>query len=243
MLHAYDEDMINGDFVFIIFELDQTQVALYSKQPFKWFFSSYKPTLNRYHHVKKAFEAAFVLAIKSPASKTYAKFTAEVKRRSPEEPFNSTVYQGYLWKANSKFLANKTKVKCWYLTARIVSLSRQVSKLRRVFPTKIDGRICSLPAVPLGDRQANHMSERSERTEISPAGLERAHKQRGTGGEAVLAILWSCLTRLTWDLSQTGSPTSFARFMCDDFLVGGNLKPDSRTKFAHTGLRNARIQV
>ena len=65
MLHAYDENMINGDYAFIIFELDQTQVALYSKKPFKWFFSSYRGTLNRYHHVKEAFEAAFVLAIKA----------------------------------------------------------------------------------------------------------------------------------------------------------------------------------
>lgn len=112
MLHAYDEDMINGDFVFIIFELDQTQVSLYTEQPFKWFFSSYPRTLNRYHHVKAAFEAAFVLAIKSPSSRSYANFTEQVKRRSPEEPFNSTVYQGYLWKKNSKFPANKTKVKC-----------------------------------------------------------------------------------------------------------------------------------
>jgi len=109
MLHAYDENMINGDYAFIIFELDQTQVKLYSDKSFKWFFSSYKQTLNRYHHVKEAFEAAFVLAIKSPSSESYAKFTDEVKRRSPEEPFNSTVYQGFLWDNNSKFPAHKTK--------------------------------------------------------------------------------------------------------------------------------------
>ncbi|XP_068761980.1 LOW QUALITY PROTEIN: atrial natriuretic peptide receptor 1-like [Montipora capricornis] len=109
MLHAYDEGMINGDYAFIIFELDQTQVTLYRKQPFKWFFSSYKETLNRYHHVMEAFEAVFVLAIKSPESESYAKFTAEVKRRSKEAPFFSEVYTGFLWGSGS-FLANETKV-------------------------------------------------------------------------------------------------------------------------------------
>lgn len=112
MLHAYDENMINGDYAFIIFELDQTQVALYSKKPFKWFFSSYRGTLNRYHHVKEAFEAAFVLAIKSPSSKSYVNFTEQLKIRSIDPPFNSTVYTGYIFEGNStnhKFPANKTK--------------------------------------------------------------------------------------------------------------------------------------
>ena len=119
MLHAYDEGMINGDYAFIIFELDQTQVALYRKQPFKWFFSSYKETLNRYHHVMEAFEAVFVLAIKSPESESYEKFTAEVKRRSKEAPFFSDVYTGFLWGSGKPdFLANETKVIfefCWRL--------------------------------------------------------------------------------------------------------------------------------
>lgn len=114
MLHAYDEKMINGDYVFIIFELDQAQVGIYSNRPFKWFFSSYKDTLNRYHHVKDAFQAAFVLAIKSPSSKSYMNFTEELKIRSRDEPFNSLVYTGYLWTDNKKFPANKTKVRYWF---------------------------------------------------------------------------------------------------------------------------------
>lgn len=109
MLHAYDENMISGDYVFIIFELDQTQVSIHTKHPFKWFFSSHRQTLNRYHHVKMAFEAAFVLAVKSPALASYKKFTEELKRRSPEAPFNSRVYEGTLWHNNSMFPANKTK--------------------------------------------------------------------------------------------------------------------------------------
>lgn len=110
MLHAYDEGMTKGDYAFIMFELDQTQVSLYTRQPFKWFFSSYRTTLNRYHHVKKAFEAALVLAIKSPSSKSYPSFTAELKRRAPDPPFDSHVYEGFLWKKSSKFPANKTEV-------------------------------------------------------------------------------------------------------------------------------------
>ncbi|XP_020613215.1 atrial natriuretic peptide receptor 1-like isoform X2 [Orbicella faveolata] len=109
MLHAYDEGMTDGDYAFIMFVLDQSEMSLYTKLTFKWFFSSYKTSLNRYHHVKKAFEAAFVLAIKSPSSKSYPNFTAELKKRSRDPPFHSKVYEGYLWNQNSKFPANKTE--------------------------------------------------------------------------------------------------------------------------------------
>ena len=111
MLHAYDENMTKGDYVFIIFELDQLQVGIKTDLPFKWFFSSHKSTLHRYDDVKQAFEAAFVLAVKSPSSKSYVNFTEELKIRSTDEPFNSTTYTGYLFQRKTgKFLANKTKV-------------------------------------------------------------------------------------------------------------------------------------
>lgn len=109
MLHAYDEGMINGDFIFIISELDQTQMAKFRDQPFKWFFSSFKQTNNRFHHVLEAFKAVFVLAVKSSESESYAKFTAEVKRRSTQAPFYSKVYTGYVFK-DKRFPANKSKV-------------------------------------------------------------------------------------------------------------------------------------
>ena len=108
MLHAYDENMTNGDYVFIIFELDQLQVGIKTDQPFKWFFSSHASTLDRYDDVQQAFEAAFVLAVKSPSSKSYVNFTEELKIRSTDEPFNSKAYTGYLFQG--MFLANKTKV-------------------------------------------------------------------------------------------------------------------------------------
>ena len=110
MLHAYDEGMTDGDYAFIMFVLDQSDMSRYTKQSFKWFFSSYTTSLNRYHHVKKAFEAAFVLAIKSPSSESYPRFTAELKKRSRDPPFYSKVYEGYLWKNKSDFPANKTEV-------------------------------------------------------------------------------------------------------------------------------------
>ncbi|XP_031575271.1 atrial natriuretic peptide receptor 1-like isoform X2 [Actinia tenebrosa] len=100
MLHALDHGMINGDYVFIMFELDQNQVSSYAKQPFKWLFSSYPSTLNRYNHLQRAFAAVFVLAVKSPSSKNYSLFQEELKRRAPEAPFYSTVYKGFLWDSN-----------------------------------------------------------------------------------------------------------------------------------------------
>ena len=114
MLHAYDEDMTNGDYVFIMFELDQAQMAMYTVKPFKWFFSSHRETLNRYEHLLEAFEAVFVLAIKSPTSESYTSFAEELKRRSPDPPFNSEVYKGYLWEDNTSFPANKTRVSEWW---------------------------------------------------------------------------------------------------------------------------------
>ena len=110
MLHAYDENMTNGDYVFIIFELDQSQVRIKTDLSFKWFFSSHTSTLDRLHQVKQAFEAAFVLAVKSPSSKSYVNFTEELKIRSTDEPFNSKAYTGYLFRGKTRFLANKTKV-------------------------------------------------------------------------------------------------------------------------------------
>ena len=108
MLHAHDENMTNGDYVFIIFELDQWQVGIRTDWPFKWFFGSHRSTINRYDQVKQAFEAAFVLAVKSPSSKSYVNFEEELKTRSTDEPFNSKAYTGYLFQGS--FLANKTKV-------------------------------------------------------------------------------------------------------------------------------------
>lgn len=111
MLHAFDENMTNGDYVFIIFELDQLQVGIKTDLPFKWFHSSHTSTLDRRDQVKQAFEAAFVLAVKSPSSKSYVNFTEELKIRSTDEPFNSTVYTGYLFqRKKDEFLKNKTKV-------------------------------------------------------------------------------------------------------------------------------------
>lgn len=111
MLHAFDENMTNGDYVFIIFELDQLQVGIKTDLPFKWFLSSHTSTLDRRDQVKQAFEAAFVLAVKSPSSKSYVNFTKELKIRSTDEPFNSTAYTGYLFqRKKDEFLKNKTKV-------------------------------------------------------------------------------------------------------------------------------------
>ncbi|XP_048576329.1 atrial natriuretic peptide receptor 1 isoform X2 [Nematostella vectensis] len=109
MLHAYDEGMHTGQYVFIMFVLDQSLISVYTKSPFKWLFSSYKSTLKRYHHLQKAFEAVFILAVKSPKSDNYTAFKNELKARSPDHPFYSTVYQGYLWHKNNNFPANKTE--------------------------------------------------------------------------------------------------------------------------------------
>ena len=130
MLHAYDEGMINGDYAFIMFELDQSQVSIYSKHPFKWYFSGHQSTLNRYAEVVKACEAAFVLAVKSPSLASYSKFKDELKKRSIDPPFYSKRYKGYLWGNNvtgTKFLANSTQVRATSLNAVIAANHCQLS--------------------------------------------------------------------------------------------------------------------
>ncbi|XP_020901343.1 atrial natriuretic peptide receptor 1 isoform X2 [Exaiptasia diaphana] len=108
MLYALDHGMINGDYVFIMLELDQNQVSLYSKQPFKWLFSSYPSTLNRFHHLRDAFAAVFVLAVKSTSKTSYSKFQDELRERAPQYPFFSKVYEGNLFRNNKNFPAKKT---------------------------------------------------------------------------------------------------------------------------------------
>lgn len=111
MLYALDHGMINGDYVFIMLELDQNQVSLYSKQPFKWLFSSYPSTLSRFHHLRDAFAAVFVLAVKSTSKTSYSKFQAELRNRAHEKPFYSKVYSGHLFgDKKNNFPAKKTEV-------------------------------------------------------------------------------------------------------------------------------------
>ncbi|EDO33461.1 predicted protein, partial [Nematostella vectensis] len=79
------------------------RVAIIYENVTKWI--EMKETLIK----KKAFEAVFILAVKSPKSDNYTAFKNELKARSPDHPFYSTVYQGYLWHKNNNFPANKTE--------------------------------------------------------------------------------------------------------------------------------------
>ena len=95
MLAAHKAGMINGEFVFIIFELSVNSLEGRLKMPFKWFISHYSDTLHTSHIVKEAFRAVFVLAPKIP-SRNYTLFEMKVKKRLSGPPFFSKSYVGYM---------------------------------------------------------------------------------------------------------------------------------------------------
>lgn len=93
---AKQEGMINGEFAFILFELNQGFVSRRSMLPFLWFthvlLGKYRNSSNVQADVKAAMSSALVLAIKTPSGLGYKKFVNEVKEKTLLIPFYSTRY-------------------------------------------------------------------------------------------------------------------------------------------------------
>ncbi|XP_015762338.1 PREDICTED: speract receptor-like [Acropora digitifera] len=93
---AKQEEMINGEFAFILFELNQGFVSRKSSLPFLWFqhglLGNYRNSSKVLADVKAAMSAALILAIKTPSGSGYKKFVDEVKKKTLLSPFYSTRY-------------------------------------------------------------------------------------------------------------------------------------------------------
>ncbi|XP_048576040.1 atrial natriuretic peptide receptor 1-like isoform X3 [Nematostella vectensis] len=92
---ATQENMVSGDYIFIMFELNQQTVKKKMNLPFLWF-ESELPEMNRTKEttaaVKKGFRAVLMLAVKSASGKDYKYFLQKLKKKTSEPPFNSSFY-------------------------------------------------------------------------------------------------------------------------------------------------------
>ena len=112
LIPAREVGLTNGDYAFIMFELDHDEVLLNKEFP------SYRFTLptNNDHYfrckLQQAFESVLLIALNVNENKgAFKKFQRDVKRRSPDEPFNSTIYQGYIFDDPTQMLRNTTQVR------------------------------------------------------------------------------------------------------------------------------------
>ena len=96
MLPAREAGLTNGDYAFIMFELDQDRVLFGSQYPSWWFSVSTDPR-DPYYRCKfqNAFNSVLVIALKAYVKKNqeaFTKFERTVRARSPEPPFYSDAF-------------------------------------------------------------------------------------------------------------------------------------------------------
>lgn len=93
---AKQEGMINGDFVFILFELNQGDVHRRKGLPFFWFYNYFHNELRNSTltsaAIREAMQAALVLAVKNPRGESYQSFLTEIRLKTSQSPFYSLHY-------------------------------------------------------------------------------------------------------------------------------------------------------
>lgn len=97
LMPARQAGLTNGDYVFILFELNHDEVLLANRYPSYWFAV---PTGedDPYYRCKfqQAFDSVLVLALNvNQNATTFDQFQSDVKNRSIDPPFYSTAYQEY----------------------------------------------------------------------------------------------------------------------------------------------------
>ena len=102
--------MINGEYAFIICMTDVDEVNRNLKHQFKWYISHYTETLHTSMYVKKALEAALILAPKLPEAE-YSRFVQRLRVAMGKAPFNSKAYIG---KINGTHM-EKSQSKVYYV--------------------------------------------------------------------------------------------------------------------------------
>ena len=90
--------MNNGDYAFIMFQLDPLSVEKYVARPQLWFSGGYKMTRNLNVEEEKEFykmyKSVLLLAFNTKRIDKYNKFADEMKRKMSEPPFCSDAYTG-----------------------------------------------------------------------------------------------------------------------------------------------------
>ncbi len=90
---AYNEGMINGKYAFILVMKDVDEVSRKQENPFKWYISHYAETLHTTKEVRKALDAALILAPKLPTP-SYSSFVDRLRKTIAGPPFHSNAYIG-----------------------------------------------------------------------------------------------------------------------------------------------------
>lgn len=93
LLVAFNESMVNGEYAFIIFMKDVDEVERNLKHQFKWYISHHTETLHTTKEVKKALDAALILAPKLPEA-SYSTFVNRLRTTMGHAPFFSKSYIG-----------------------------------------------------------------------------------------------------------------------------------------------------
>ena len=111
---AYKEELTNGEFVFVMFELDHEEVLLNAKNTGNWFSLSIdQPDPYVRCRFQEAFASVLLISLKIEGSqRRTGKFLDEVQRRSPDPPFYSKAYEGYIFDDASFGPRNQTTVCC-----------------------------------------------------------------------------------------------------------------------------------
>lgn len=90
---AFNESMVNGEYMFIVCMKDVGEVKRKLKHQFKWFISHYTETLHTTRDVQKALEATLILAPKLPEAE-YSRFVDRLRTAMGKAPFFSNTYIG-----------------------------------------------------------------------------------------------------------------------------------------------------
>ena len=94
LLPAREANLTNGDYAFILFELDHDEVLMTKSYPSYWFTFPTDPD-DPYYRCKfqQAFDSVLVIALNVNENKgAFKKFQDAVQKRSPDPPFNSPFY-------------------------------------------------------------------------------------------------------------------------------------------------------
>ena len=118
LIPAREVGLTDGDYAFIMFELDHDGVFRHKEHPSSWFTT---PTDRNdpYFRCKfqQAFESVLMIALNVKENKEgeFKQFQRAVQKRSPDIPFpNSTVYKGHLFNNPNHALANTTAVSSFF---------------------------------------------------------------------------------------------------------------------------------
>ncbi|PFX31878.1 Atrial natriuretic peptide receptor 1 [Stylophora pistillata] len=109
---AHELGLTNGDYAFIMFELEYSEVLRKRESPHSWFLVASDESDYKFRcKFQEGFESVLTLALDVDENEeAYVKFQTDVKKRSPEVPFpDSAAYEGHIFDNPSMSPRNATQ--------------------------------------------------------------------------------------------------------------------------------------